>query len=210
MSEMSSADLSAKCFDACQLSDESLVLLAKEGDAVATETLVNRHRNFAKACSKSYFLVGADREDVIQEGMIGIYKAIMSFDAGKDVSFKAFVKLCVKRQIISAVKMSTRKKHMPLNGYVSLDSSGEGSEFDSLHLITGESADPEALMLDKEAVKDASMQIDKVLSPFEAKVLSYHLNGVPYGKIAVYLNKEPKSIDNALQRIKHKVEKFFG
>lgn len=210
MSEISSDGLSVQRLDACQASDEFLVLLAKEGDSAATETLVNRYRNFAKACSKSYFLVGADREDVIQEGMIGIYKAIMSFDAGKDVSFKAFVKLCVKRQIISAVKMSTRKKHMPLNGYVSLDSGGEGSEFDSLHFMAGESTNPEALMLDKEAIQDASMQIDKVLSPFEAKVLSYHLNGVPYGKIAVYLNKEPKSIDNALQRIKHKVEKFFG
>lgn len=211
MPELSLFEQSSEDFDVTEKSDESLVLLAKNGNALATEILVNRYRDFAKACSKSYFLVGADREDVIQEGMIGLYKAIMSFQAEKKVSFKTFAKLCIKRQIISAVKMSTRQKHLPLNSYVSL--SGEDADFGFYeHMgLKGEngSADPEQIVIEKETVHDAHHRIDSVLSPFEAKVLMYHLNGVPYGKIAVYLDKEPKAVDNALQRIKRKVEKFL-
>ena len=210
MFECSPYKQSAEVFDYCQKSDESLVLLAKEGDVAATEVLVNRYRNFAKTCSKSYFLAGADREDVIQEGMIGLCKAVISFDAGKEVSFKTFAKLCIKRQIISAVKMSTRQKHRPLNGYVSLSGGDDGIDLEYLRFqTTKESADPEKLVIEKETMSDTHEQLDKVLSPFEAKVLMYHLNGIPYGRIAVYLNKDPKSIDNALQRIKHKVENFL-
>ncbi len=190
--------------------DEELVLLAKTGDVLATEILVNRYRGFAKTCSKSYFLVGADREDVVQEGMIGLYKAIVGFQADKEACFKTFAKLCIKRQIISAVKMSTRQKHLPLNGYVSLSGDGSGTGSDYLGgQVVNESADPEKLVIEMEAVADAHEQIDKVLSPFEAKVLMYHLNGVPYSRIAFFLGRDPKSVDNALQRIKHKVEKFL-
>ncbi len=210
MPEISSVERSAVMTLYSEKSDEELVLLAKSGDASATEILVNRYRNFAKTCSKSYFLVGADREDVVQEGMIGLYKAILSFKADKEVSFKTFAMLCIKRQIISAVKMSTRQKHLPLNGYVSL--SGDETRVDSDIISSqsaGDSSDPEKLVIEMETVADTHQQIDKVLSPFEAKVLMYHLNGVSYGKIAVYLDRDPKSIDNALQRIKHKVEKFL-
>ena len=210
MSGISSVEQSVAVTLYSEKSDEELVLLAKVGDVLATEMLVNRYRNFAKTCSKSYFLVGADREDVVQEGMIGLYKAILSFQADKEVSFKTFAMLCIKRQIISAVKMSTRQKHMPLNGYISLSGceSGVESDYFSGHAMK-ESADPEKLVIEKETVADTHQQIDKVLSPLEAKVLMYHLNGVPYSKIAVYLDRDPKSIDNALQRIKHKVEKFL-
>ena len=211
MPELSLFERSSEDFDSPEKSDESLVLLAKNGNAFATEILVNRYRDFAKSCSKSYFLIGADREDVIQEGMIGLYKAIMSFQAEKNVSFKTFARLCIKRQIISAVKMATRQKHLPLNSYVSL--SGEDVDFGFFeHMgMQGEtgSADPEQIVIEKETVHDAHDQIDRVLSPFEAKVLMHHLNGVPYGKIALLLNKEPKAVDNALQRIKRKVEKFL-
>ncbi len=192
-------------------SDEALVVLAKNGDSQAMEKLVSRYRDYAKSCSGSYFLMGADREDVIQEGMIGLYKAILGFEAEKNVSFKTFARLCIKRQILSAVKMSTRQKHLPLNTYVSLDESG-GAEFIEHISYTGEtgSADPEQLIIEKESVLATQDRIDKVLSEFEAKVLMYHLNGEHYMQIAIRLGRDPKSVDNALQRIKHKVAKFLS
>ena len=206
MSGISSVEQSAVLPAYSQKTDEALALLAKAGDARATEILVDRYRHFAKACSKSYFLVGAEWEDVVQEGMIGLYKAIVSFRADKDACFKTFARLCIKRQIISAVKMSTRQKHQPLNGYVSL--SDEGGTVDS-DCLSVNGADPEKLVIEMETVADTHRQIDELLSPFEAEVLMYHLNGVPYGKIAEHLGREPKAVDNALQRIKHKVLKFL-
>ena len=206
MSGISSVEQSVAVTLYSEKSDEELVLLAKVGDVTATEMLVNRYRNFAKTCSKSYFLVGADREDVVQEGMIGLYKAIVSFQADKEVSFKTFAMLCIKRQIISAVKMSTRQKHQPLNAYVSLNDEGGTGDSGCLS-VSG--ADPEKLVIEVETVAVTHKQIDELLSPFEAEVLMYHLNGVSYGKIAERLGREPKAVDNALQRIKHKVLKFL-
>lgn len=196
-------------FEYSKATDEALVFLAKSGNPTAMELLVNRYRGFAKACSRSYFLIGAGREDVIQEGMIGLYKAIVSFNADKDVSFKTFAKLCIRRQIISAVKMSTRQKHFPLNSYVSLDSE-EGSADSLTGYGEGVGCDPEKIMIERETESDAREKIRAVLSPFEAEVLMHHLNGIPYAKIAACLNRDPKSVDNALQRIKHKVEKLLN
>lgn len=194
-----------------QLSDEELVLLAKDGDASAVEILVNRYKNFVKIRSKSYFLVGADREDLIQEGMIGLYKAIMSFDVKRNVSFKTFAELCVTRHIISAVKMSTRQKHMPLNSYISLNKTDAG--MDSIeysgYSVEKNETNPEQIMIEKEDIIGIEGQIDKALSAFEAEVLMYYLSGMSYGKIAVYMNRDLKSIDNALQRIKRKLEKVL-
>ncbi len=203
--------LKSSAIDSFNQCDEALSLLAKGGNVQAMEILVNRYRDFVKACSRSYFLMGADREDVIQEGMIGLYKAILGFDAEKNASFKTFARLCIKRQVVSAVKMSSRQKHMPLNTYVSLNKSDSGTDFfDNLGYVSkNNSSDPEAIVIERENVQDAHDRIDKALSEFEAKVLMYHLNGVPYGKIAVYLGKDPKSVDNALQRIKRKTEKFL-
>lgn len=196
--------------DFLTISDEELVLLAKNGNGTAVETLVSRYKAFVRSCSKSYFLMGADREDVIQEGMIGLYKAILSFKAEKDASFKTFAHLCIKRQIQTAVKMSARQKHMPLNTYVSFHKEEGGVSFFDHIGYTGEnhSTDPEQIIIEKEDMIDTQDQIDKVLSEFEAKVLMHHLNGVPYGEIASCLGRDPKAIDNALQRIRRKIEKI--
>ena len=197
------------CFS--EQGDEALVVLAKHGDSQAMEILVSRYRDYAKQCSGSYFLMGADREDVIQEGMIGLYKAILGFEAKKNVSFKTFARLCIKRQILSAVKMSTRQKHLPLNTYVSLDDGG-GADIMEHISYTGETggADPEQLLIEQENVLATQDRIDKALSEFEATVLMHHLDGEHYMQIATRLGREPKSVDNALQRIKHKVAKFLS
>ncbi len=191
-------------------SDEELVVLAKGENEMAVEVLVERYKAFVRFCSKSYFLLGADREDIIQEGMIGLYKAMMSFQEEKEASFKTFAYLCIKRQIQSAVKMSARKKHIPLNNYVSLQEEESGVAFFEHIGYTGKtrSDDPEQLIIEQEEVRDAQDQIDKVLSDFEAEVLMHHLNGVPYGEIALLLHRDAKAVDNALQRIKRKIEKI--
>lgn len=192
-------------------SEEEIVELAKEGNRYAIEFIVNRYRNFVKARSKSYFLVGADREDVIQEGMIGLYKAIRDFNQDKKVTFKTFAELCITRHIITAVKTATRQKHMPLNYYVSLNTPESGFSYTESVYLIGEKKDldPEQIIIEREDVHGMECEIDKILSRFEAKVLMYHLNGISYGQIALHIGKDPKSIDNALQRIKRKLEKFL-
>jgi len=204
-------DLLQQKSDIAETGEESLVLAAQKGDGGAAELIVNRYKSFVKLRSKSYFLVGADREDVIQEGMIGLYKAIRDFKPERKVSFKTFAELCITRHIISAVKTATRQKHMPLNSYVSL-SKQDGGVYYYEHIgYAGEqeSVDPEQIVIEKENVIGIEGEIDKLLSEFEAKVLMHHLNGLSYGKIAACLHKDPKSIDNALQRIKRKLEKFL-
>ena len=191
--------------------EEDLVLMAQKGNEQAMEVVVNRYKGFVKARTQAYFLIGAEREDVIQEGMIGLYKAIRSYNAEKNASFKTFAELCIVRRILSAVKMATRQKHMPLNSYISLHKSDSETDYIEHMGYSGEKsgADPEQIMIEKEDMQGIGSQIDKVLSEFEAKVLMYHLNGVSYGKIAGLMGKEPKSIDNALQRMKKKLEKFL-
>ncbi|MBR5235827.1 MAG: RNA polymerase sporulation sigma factor SigH [Clostridia bacterium] len=196
-----------RAVDFAGLKDEELVFYAKQDNALAIELLVNRYKAFVMMRSKTYFLCGADRDDVIQEGMIGLFKAIRSFKAERGVSFKTFAELCITRHIISAVKTSTRQKHAPLNTYVSLDR-GEGSA--NLERDAFKSGnDPEQIMIEKENMVGIEGQIDKALSRFEARVLMHYLNGMSYGKIAVCMGKDPKSIDNALQRIKRKLERFL-
>ena len=192
-------------------SEEELVIAAQKGDGYAVELIVNRYKSFVKLRSKSYFLVGADREDVIQEGMIGLYKAIRSFKADRKVSFKTFAELCITRHIITAVKTATRQKHMPLNTYVSLNGHESGLYYFEHIGYAGENegANPESIVIEQEDFKGMEGEIDKHLSEFEAKVLMHHLNGYSYVRIAEALHKDPKSIDNALQRIKRKLEKFL-
>ena len=194
------------------ISEEEIVYLAKDGDDLATEYIVKKYMDFVRVKFKSYFLVGADHDDILQEGMIGLYKAIRDFDKEKKVMFKTFAELCITRHIITAVKSSTRKKHTPLNGYVSLDKpETDYTYFESTNFWREqESLDPEKIMIEKENVNGMKGQINKNLSPFEAQVLMYYLNGYSYVKIAELLGKEPKSVDNALQRIKKKLEKFLS
>ena len=190
--------------------DEEVVMEAKAGNNKAQEYLIFKYENFVKAKAKSYFLIGADKEDIYQEGMIGLYKAIRDFNPEKSTSFKAFAEICVTRQIITAIKTATRQKHIPLNTYVSLNKPiyEEESERTLLDVLSGlKISDPEELMISKEQMRFIEETISEVLSGLERKVLTSYLDGKSYQEIACDLERHSKSIDNALQRVKRKLEK---
>ena len=192
------------------LTDEELVELSSGGDKNATEYLLSRYKNAVRAKARMYFLAGADRDDIVQEGMIGLFKAIRDFDITKQASFKSFAELCVRRQIITAIKTATRKKHLPLNSYISLSKpafleEGEGSFLDFLSEL--EEAGPEDLFISKENAKDMGIKIKESLSKLEKEVLDMYIEGMSYQEIAKVMQRPAKSIDNALQRIKKKLEK---
>ncbi len=193
------------------LADEELVELSATGDKPATECILARYKNLVRSKSRMYFLVGADKEDIIQEGMIGLFKAIRDFDASRQTNFRGFAELCVKRQIITAVKSANRQKHMPLNSYISLSSPifEEDAESALSEQIKGTfDSDPERLIINKESAELLGGKIEEVLSTLEKKVLSMYLDGKSYQETAALLGRTPKSIDNALQRIKKKMERF--
>jgi len=190
--------------------DEEIVMEAKNGSNRAQEYLISKYENFVKSKARSYFLIGADKEDIYQEGMIGLYKAIRDFNPEKLTSFKAFAELCVTRQIITAIKTATRQKHIPLNTYVSLNKPiyDEESERTLLDVLSGiKISDPEELMISKEQMDYIEGKIEKVLSGLELEVLTSYLDGKSYQEIACDLERHSKSIDNALQRVKRKLEK---
>lgn len=193
--------------------DEQLLFQIREGNNAALEQLINKYKNFVRAKAKTYFLVGADKEDIVQEGMIGLFKAIRDFKDDKMVSFKSFAEICVTRQIITAIKTATRQKHMPLNSYISLnkpvfEDDGERTLMETINHDT--ISDPEMLFISKEELMRIEGKINEVLSSFELEVLYLYLQGKSYHDIAASLNKEVKSVDNALQRIKKKIEKFLN
>lgn len=193
--------------------DEEVVLEAKRGNKQAQEYLINKYENFVKAKAKSYFLIGADKEDIYQEGMIGLYKAIRDFKADKLASFKAFAELCVTRQIITAIKTATRQKHIPLNTYISLNKPVYDEESDRtlMDVISGiKVTDPEELVVSREELLDIENEISQVLSELEMEVLMSYIEGKSYQEIACDLDRHAKSIDNALQRVKRKLEKCLG
>lgn len=190
--------------------DEELVLLAKEGNYEVQEYIINKYENFVKSKAKSYFLIGADREDIYQEGMIGLFKAIRDFKADKLSSFKAFAELCITRQIITAIKTASRQKHKPLNTYISInkplyDEESEKTLEDTL--ILNKTYDPEEIVVSKEKLKILQDEMNESLSSLELEVLTYYLSGKSYHEIAIKLQRQAKSIDNALQRVKRKLEK---
>ncbi|MGI6605123.1 MAG: RNA polymerase sporulation sigma factor SigH [Firmicutes bacterium] len=192
--------------------DEELVIQARDGSEVALETLINKYKNFVRAKARSYFLVGADREDIIQEGMIGLYKAVRDYRNDKLSSFRAFAELCVTRQIITAIKTATRQKHIPLNSYVSLNKPiyDEDSDRTLLDVLSGvHISDPEELVINREEFDDIEDKMGEILSDLEWKVLVAYLEGRSYQEIAVDLKRHVKSIDNALQRVKRKLEKYL-
>jgi len=192
--------------------DEEIVEAVREGDSIALEFLINKYKNFVRAKARSYFLIGADREDIVQEGMIGLYKAIRDFKGDKLSSFKAFAELCITRQIITAIKTATRQKHIPLNSYVSLDKPiyDEDSDRTLLDVICGTRvSDPEELIINQEEFSGLEDKMAEILSDLERKVLMLYLDGRSYQEIAVDLNRHVKSIDNALQRVKRKLEKYL-
>ncbi len=194
-------------------SDEALLKKIRCGDEQAQTTLLNKYKPLVKAKSRAYFLIGADKEDIIQEGMIGLYKAIRDYQPEKNTSFRVFAELCVQRQIITAVKAATRQKHIPLNSYVSLNKPvfEEESEQTYLDFIKeGDVWNPEVLFIGQEDKISMEAHIGKVLSHFEAQVLIYYLQGKSYHEISQKIAKSEKSIDNALQRVKKKIEKFLN
>src|SRR5437763_13382627 len=181
--------------------DEELVAIAKTGDNLAMEFLLNKYKNFVRIKAKAYFLIGADREDIIQEGMIGLYKAIRDFRADKLSSFRAFAELCITRQIITAIKTATRQKHIPLNSYISLNKPiyDEDSDRTLMDVLSETKVlDPEELIINQEEFDHIEVKMTELLSDLERKVLALYLDGQSYQEISEELNRHVKSIDNAL------------
>ena len=194
------------------MTDEEVVLLCRDGDSVAVEFLLNKYKNFVRSKARSYFLIGADHEDTVQEGMIGLYKAIRDFRPEKLSSFRAFAELCITRQIITAIKTATRQKHIPLNSYVSLNKPLYDDESDRTLMdvcAEGHSANPEEMLISQEDLAGIHRRIDEVLSSLEQEVLAAYLAGKSYQEIADNLGRHVKSIDNALQRVKRKLERYL-
>ena len=208
--ELSSTDLYGRLE---QMSDEDIAVFCKEQEnAAALEYLISKYRNFVRAKARSYFLIGADREDIIQEGMIGLYKAIRDFRSDKLSSFRAFAELCITRQIITAIKTATRQKHIPLNSYVSLNKPiyDEDSDRTLLDILSGSRvSDPEELIISREEFMGIEEKMGEILSDLEWKVLMAYLDGKSYQEIAIEMERHVKSIDNALQRVKRKLERYL-
>lgn len=195
-----------------ELEDEAIIELYRGGDIIAQEYLISKYKNFVRSKARSYFLIGADKEDIIQEGMIGLYKAIRDYRDDKQSSFRAFADLCITRQIITAIKTATRQKHIPLNSYVSLNKPiyDEESDRTLLDVISGiHIADPEEIVINQEQMEDIEVKMSELLSSLEMEVLTYYLEGKSYQEIAEHLERHVKSIDNALQRVKRKLGKYL-
>ncbi|MDM5356599.1 RNA polymerase sporulation sigma factor SigH [Peribacillus sp. ACCC06369] len=195
-----------------QFEDDELIGLVHTGDSEALDYLIQKYRNFVRAKARTYFLIGADKEDIVQEGMIGLYKAVRDFKGDKLSSFKAFAELCITRQIITAIKTATRQKHIPLNSYVSLDKPiyDEDSDRTLMDIISGTKVlDPEELIINQEEFDDIELKMAELLSDLERKVLALYLDGQTYQEISEELNRHVKSIDNALQRVKRKLERYL-
>ena len=194
------------------MTDEQIVKIAQQTDGAALEYLLNKYKNFVRSKARSYFLIGADHEDIVQEGMIGLYKAIRDFRQEKLSSFRAFAELCITRQIITAIKTATRQKHIPLNSYVSLNKPLYDEESDRTLLdiiMEGSAGNPEDMIINQENLGNIHQKINEVLSGLEQEVLSAYLDGKSYQEIAESLGRHVKSIDNALQRVKRKLEKYL-
>jgi RNA polymerase sporulation-specific sigma factor len=190
--------------------DEEVIEDAREGDNLALEFIINKYKGFVRAKARSYFLIGADREDIIQEGMIGLYKAIRDYRDDRLSSFRAFAELCITRQIITAIKTATRQKHIPLNSYISLNKPifEEDSDRTLIDIISEEGiTDPEEVIINKEQFSVIELKISEMLSELEREVLSLYLQGQSYHEIAEELDRHVKSIDNAIQRVKRKLLK---
>lgn len=194
------------------MADEQIVKLAQDADGAALEYLLNKYKNFVRTKARSYFLIGADHEDIVQEGMIGLYKAIRDYRAEKLSSFRAFAELCVTRQIITAIKTATRQKHIPLNSYISLNRPiyEEDSDRTLLDVMAEEGrSNPEDMIIDREDLSMIEGKIGQMLSDLEKEVLVRYMDGKSYVEIAEEMHRHVKSIDNALQRIKRKLLKYL-
>ncbi|MDF2674271.1 MAG: sigH [Clostridiales bacterium] len=206
------AYINSRFTDFINMLDEEIVILARNNDSMAEEYLIGKYRNFVKAKAKTYFLIGGDKDDIYQEGMIGLYKAIRDFRPDKLSSFRAFAELCITRQIITAIKTATRQKHIPLNSYISLNKPIYDDDSDRTLmdvLATVHISDPEELIISNEEKLKIQNKMYEVLSELEMEVLRCYLDGKSYQEIACDLDRHAKSIDNALQRVKRKLEKYL-
>lgn len=192
-------------------SDEELIGLLREGRRDITDYIMEKYKGMVKAKARSMFLLGGDSDDLIQEGMIGLFKAVRDYDSGRDASFSTFAELCVSRQMYTAVQASTRKKHMPLNTYISLYGAQGEEEAELMNAIPADSEkSPEELFIDRENVEVLERTIEKELSAFEKQVLDLYITGMHTPQIARVLGRDAKSTDNALSRIRSKLRKAIG
>lgn len=191
------------------LADEELASMAQSGDAAAEEYLIRKYKDVVSSRAQLYFIIGADGEDVVQEGMIGLFKAIKSYDAKRDASFHTFAELCINRQILTAIKIAGRQKHSPLNTSVSLSSSPAGEDSENSDLMEGISSDsnsdPEAVLVLKDVMERILNDQGTIFSKFEMQVWNEYLRGKSCRKIASDIGKSPKAVDNAMQRTKKKI-----
>jgi RNA polymerase sigma-H factor len=188
------------------------VARARCGDDAAIDLLLNRYRHYARAKARMYFIVGADRDDLVQEGMIGLFHAIRDFDPQHNTAFRAFAEICITRRVISAIKSATRQKHIPLNSYVSLDHHESGAdEVGPLSgaLVASVASDPADIVISSQEIQSLKESMGRLLTSLEAQVLKLYMEGESYQQIAHKLGRHAKSIDNALQRIKRKVEQHM-
>lgn len=200
------------------LSDEELISLYRDGNQAAIDFLMDKYKGLVRSKAHSMYILGGDSDDLIQEGMLGLFKAVRDYDSGRDASFRTFAQLCVSRQLYTAVTASGRQKHIPLNTAVSLSRSsgqedsedGSGREEALVNMLEADAAsNPEEYLIDRESLADLEEKIDRELSPFEKQVLDLHLTGMGYIEIAHVLNRDGKSTDNALQRIRTKIRKIL-
>lgn len=189
------------------LTDEELVKAAQSGDKSALESILKRYKNLVYAKAKPYFIAGADEDDIVQEGFIGLYNAVKDFNSDKLPFFSVFAGVCISRRILTAVKAATRQKHIPLNSYISLDNGGADGDAPLAETVTANGVgDPEAILIDRENVDGIEYKINKALSKLELEVLIYYLRDMSYQEIAGLLGKDVKAVDNAVQRIRKKLE----
>lgn len=197
--------------------DEVLIQRLREGETDITDYIMDKYKNLVRSKAKSMYILGADTEDLIQEGMIGLFKAVRDYDSGRDASFYTFADLCIARQMYTAIQASNRQKHMPLNTYISIygnennQDTGNGTEPDIMNVLSsGNEKNPEEVLIDRENVLLLERKIEEELSSFEKQVLDLYLTGMGYTQIAHVLGKDEKSTDNALQRLKSKIRKAIG
>ncbi|MBE7042146.1 MAG: RNA polymerase sporulation sigma factor SigH [Ruminococcaceae bacterium] len=196
-----------------EMADEEVVSLSQQGNMYAMEAILNRYKGFVASKARPYFLIGGNHEDMIQEGMIGLYKAVRDYLPDKQASFRSFAEICITRQMITAIKTATRQKHQPLNSYVSLSRPAydENSDQTLADVVLGSSCmNPEELIINKESYDACEAAISKALSKLEHKILGLYLQGKSYQEISEQIDKSPKSIDNALQRVKRKLERILS
>ena len=195
-----------------QTCDEELIDRLREGESSIIDYIMDKYKNLVRSKARSMYILGADTEDLIQEGMIGLFKAVRDYDCGRDASFYTFADLCISRQMYTAVQASQRKKHWPLNYSISLNGENQDAQPEVLQqeiVFGGPGNNPEELFLDKERTEFLEAQIEKELSFFEKQVLDLHLTGMSYSQIARVLGRDEKSTDNALQRVKSKIKKIL-